>query len=423
MAGRYTYARLNSMTGKLGVAPSEETVDLAAARESLDGEHSAASEPIRQPPRQPRGRFLGSASARRALLMVLGGLLFGGVIAVLESGADANHPGSYDHRPGPTTATRADVVLSSAHSGDCLIWPKNAPDQPSFVQCKDPHLFEVAQSVDMRNMQAPCQQAVQRYLGSYYDPNSKFMVAALWSGAGTQPGERHLLCGLQLPGPDSQPVPFTGQVAELDQSKVWPPGTCLGVESATNQPTDTPVDCAAPHALEVTGAVNLAEKFSGPPPAEPDQDAFIRDACTRTADAYLSPVGLRTTALALQYSTVSPASWSAGSHQVSCGVGAPLDNNQGWAALTGSAKGEFLINGHAHVPTTSVPAPREPEPEPRVEPPPTAADTPSPAPTQPSPTPTAAASPSQTATPSPSASATTSPEAVPSPTSDAPPAA
>ena len=72
-----------------------------------------------------------------------------------------------------------------------------------------------------------------------------------------------MLCGLQLPGANNQQLAFKGKVADIDQSKVWPAGTCLGIDPTTNQPTDIPVDCAAPHAMEVTGAVNLAEKFPG----------------------------------------------------------------------------------------------------------------------------------------------------------------
>ena len=98
-----------------------------------------------------------------------------------------------------------------------------------------------------------------------YDPNGRFSVSLLWSGdkAWRQSGERRMLCGLQLPGPNNQQLAFQGKVADVDQSKVWPAGTCLGIDPATNQPTDIPVDCAAPHAMEVTGAVNLAEKFPG----------------------------------------------------------------------------------------------------------------------------------------------------------------
>ena len=120
-----------------------------------------------------------------------------------------------------------------------------------------------------------CQASARQYLGAKYDPNGKFSVSLLWSGdkAWRQSGERRMLCGLQLPGPNNQQLAFRGKIANVDQSKVWSAGTCLGIDPATNQPTDIPVDCAAPHAMEVTGAVNLAEKFPGGLPAEADQDS------------------------------------------------------------------------------------------------------------------------------------------------------
>ena len=108
-------------------------------------------------------------------------------------------------------------------------------------------------------------------------------------------------------------VVFEGKVADIDQSKVWPAGTCLGIDPSTNQPTDIPIDCAAPHAMEVTGAVNLAEKFPAGLPPESEQDSFIKDACTRMTDAYLAPIQLRSTTLTLIYSTISLPTWSAGS--------------------------------------------------------------------------------------------------------------
>jgi hypothetical protein len=292
-------------------------------------------------------------------------------------------------------------------------------------------MFEVADTFDMRSLQAPCQLAAERYLGTHYDPNSKFTVTALWPGkaAETQPDGRQLLCGLQLLGPDSQPVPFKGRVAQLDQSKIWPTGTCLGIDSASNQPTNIPVDCAAPHAVEVTGAVNLSERFSGPPPAQREQDDFIKDACTRVANAYLSPIPLNATVLKLNYSSVSPASWLAGSHQVSCGIGATLNNDQGWATLTGTAKGGQLISGNAPAAPPATPEPQQNTPDQGLGTPNTAVNSPRPVFTQPSataptpvssPTPTATASPSPTATPSPSETATPSPSETATPTSEAP---
>ena len=55
-------------------------------------------------------------------------------------------------------------------------------------------------------------------------------------------------------------------------------------------------------------------------------------------DAYLAPIQLRSTTLTLIYSTISLPSWSAGSHQVSCSIGATLGNG-GWSTLLNSAKG------------------------------------------------------------------------------------
>ena len=207
--------------------------------------------------------------------------------------------------------------------------------------------------------QEQCSAAVKRYLGARFDPNSRFTISMLWSGdkAWRQSGERRMLCGLQLPGANNQQLAFKGKVADVDQSKVWPAGTCLGIDPTTNQPTDIPIDCAAPHAMEVTGAVNLAEKYPAGLPPEPEQDTFIKDACTRMTDAYLAPMQLRSTTLTLIYSTISLPSWSAGSHQVSCSIGATLGNG-GWSTLLNSAKGPLMINGQPPIAPPDIPEER-----------------------------------------------------------------
>jgi predicted heme/steroid binding protein len=200
---------------------------------------------------------------------------------------------------------------------------------------------------------------VRRDLGEHFDPNSRFTVSMMWAGdkAWRQSGERRMLCGVQLPGVNNSQLAFQGKVADIDQSKVWPAGTCLGIDPSTNQPTDIPVDCAGPHAMEVTGAVNVAEKFPAGLPPEPEQDAFIKDACTRMTDAYLAPIQLRSTTLTLIYSTISLPSWSAGSHQVSCSIGATLGNG-GWSTLLNSARGPLQINGQPPIPPPDIPEER-----------------------------------------------------------------
>lgn len=198
-------------------------------------------------------------------------------------------------------------------------------------------MFEVAKPVDMNGFGEPCQLAVREYLGTHYDPNSRFTISVLWAGDadGTNTGSRNLLCGLQLLGQEGKPVPFKGRIVDLDQSKVWAPGTCLGLDSA-NRSTDIPVDCSTPHGLEVTGSVSLAERFTGSLPSDAEQRSFITEACTRTADAYLAPARLSTSGLSLGVEPVSAVSWAAGSKQVSCGIGKPAE--QGWTPRSGSVR-------------------------------------------------------------------------------------
>ena len=325
-------------------------------------------------------RSLQARATRRALLLTaLGGLLIAGLVTAIPVGG----PGSsrfLDSSPVRSTGTKSDAALNRASTGECLMWPDTTPESAKVVNCGDDHKFEVAESIDMRTFpgseygpnaapptpariqqitQEQCEAAVRTYLGPKFDPNSKFTVSLLWPGdkAWRQNGDRRMLCGLQLPGTSNQQQVFKGKVADVDQSKVWPAGTCLGIDSATNQPTDAPVDCATPHAMEVTGTVNLGEKFPGGLPAEPDQDGFIKDSCTKMTDAYLAPVKLRTTTLTLIYPTVPLASWTAGSRQVACSIGATLGNG-GWATLLNGAKGQLLINGQPPVPPPDIPEDR-----------------------------------------------------------------
>jgi predicted heme/steroid binding protein len=328
-------------------------------------------------------RALQATATRRALLLfALGGLLIAGLVTAIPvgGGGPGRLTGYLDSDPVPSTGAKSDAAFNRAKSGDCLMWPDITPESASIVNCADDHKFEVAESIDMRTFpgseygpnaappspariqqisQEQCEAAVHHYLGPKFDSNSKFSVSMLWSGdrAWRQSGERRMLCGLQLPGPNNQQAAFKGKVADVDQSKVWPAGTCLGIDSATNQPIDVPVDCGAPHAMEITGTVNLAEKFPAALPAEPEQDGFVKDSCTKMTDAYLAPVKLRTTTLTLIYPTVSLPSWQAGSREVACSIGASLGNG-GWATLVNSAKGQLLINGQPPVPPPDIPEER-----------------------------------------------------------------
>ncbi|MDT5071015.1 MAG: hypothetical protein QOH82_335, partial [Mycobacterium sp.] len=63
-------------------------------------------------------------------------LLVGGIIELFTSTPET--------RPPAADGSRASIVFSNAQTGTCLSWPRDAPDKPSFVQCRSDHMFEVA---------------------------------------------------------------------------------------------------------------------------------------------------------------------------------------------------------------------------------------------------------------------------------------
>ena len=411
----------------LGVPPGKDS--------EIVSEHEPA-----QPDRPDSVR---AAAARRSLLLIaLGAVLAVGLVTALPSigiprtmlaTLFGGHPKAHDE-------VSVGNAINHAVAGECLNWPNQAPESASIINCSAQHRFEVAASIDMRTFPgaeyAPsaeppsptriqqisveqCEPAVRRYLGTKFDPDSRFTVSMVWSGdrAWREAGQRRMLCGLELPGPNAELIAFSGKVAEIDQSKIWPAGTCLGIDPTLGQPVDVPVDCAAPHAMEVTGTVNLAEQFPDGMPTAGEQDDFAKAQCTVLTDTYLAPLQLRTTTLTLIYPTVSLPSWSAGSRKVACSIGATLGNG-GWATLVGSAKGDLLINGQPPVRPPDIPEERR---TPASIPLPTARATPvAPAPASATPSSTAQPATTQPAAPRTSSTQTSSTQTSNSPTSSSP---
>jgi hypothetical protein len=255
-----------------------------------------------------------------------------------------------------------DAASANAAAGSCLTWPRGEADHSSQVDCAEQHLFEVAstETVD-DNVQAPvrqqiCAKAVTSYLGPRYDPGGRFVV-----GAVSTPGQ--LMCGLQLPSNGVASVGFKGRVADQDQSNIFPTGTCLGIREG--QTTDVAVDCGLPHALEITGTVDLSTKFGQAAPSTAAQDAVVRDACGVATSAYLAPVTLDATSLAVRYQPIEETGWAAGSRRVACRIGAPKPDG-GWETLVRSAKSGVRIDGQRAGTVPSYVAP----PPPVVAPPP-----------------------------------------------------
>ena len=222
---------------------------------AAEQQQAAGDRPDQPPERFGWLRTLRATSTRRALLLTaLGGLLIAGIITVIPLTAPQSKLAGYlGSEPAPETGARGNDTFNHAQAGDCLNWPDKTPDEAAIVDCAADHRFEIAESVDMRNFpgseygpdaappspariqqisQEQCLVAVRRYLGTKYDPNSRYTTSMLWSGdkAWRQAGERRMLCGLQLPGADNQQLAYKGKVADVDQSKVWPAGTCLGID-------------------------------------------------------------------------------------------------------------------------------------------------------------------------------------------------
>ncbi|MBB5166530.1 septum formation family protein [Mycobacterium sp. AZCC_0083] len=304
----------------------------------------------------PPPRFVGSPRFRMLMLLIV-------VAAITVAGSIAIALQLDDH-----DSATARALATHATSGDCLTWPSGEPDRPAAVDCRGDHLFEVADAVEIdtltdasgadpaahldRVFRDVCPAAVNRYLGSRFDPEGKFGVGMVWSPAGPQPQSGGLLlCGLQLSHPGASST-FQGRVRDLDQSAIWPAGTCLGI--LDGKATDVPVDCAAPHSMEITGAVSLADVFTGPPPAIAAQDDVVRDGCAATTAAYLPPDSAAATSLTVRYTPISAASWAAGSRQVACRLGSAEPGGR-WAILVGSARTGLLIDGQPAAPAPAPP--------------------------------------------------------------------
>lgn len=338
-----------------------------------------------------RGLHLSAPTLRWGLLAVAVGAVAAAMVTLFVTGFD-NDSGLEAHNPAEPAAVR-DAEFGTAAAGDCLSW--TTPDRSDLVKvdCASKHLFEVAAEVDMSRYpgeefgpgsrfpdslrltelkEEHCVPAVQKYMNGRFDPRGRYVVGLMYpSPDGWQHGDRTLRCGLQVAATAGTPA-TVGSAAEQDQSRVYEPGVCLGINQ--NLPTD-PVDCAQPHAVEIVSTIDLGAHFTGGPPAKEEQDKFVEQECTRTSSDYLgSPDAIRNKTLTLFFDYVDARSWLAGSRKLDCMIGKGADR-EGFAPIQGSARGDILINGQAPVPppnsgrSTPAPlpgaAPLPPQPQPR----------------------------------------------------------
>ncbi|GAA1482312.1 hypothetical protein GCM10009624_27520 [Gordonia sinesedis] len=335
------------------------------------------------------------------------------VVGAIVAGGIAIAAGVLDDRGNVATSDIGTPGLAQndftrSKTGDCLQWPEGQPGDPTKVGCEAPHRFEVAGALDtgllpgsefgdsapwpgierfgtIRDEQCPV--IVDGYLAGRLDPQGRFSVGMMYpSEAQWQKGARELRCGLQQTGKDGEPVETTGRVADQDQSFQWPTGTCVGIDEKTRRPSVPAgaVECAAPHAFQTTGVVDLATRFgaknSGRPwPKIADQNAFLATICPVQAERFVGGKNkLDQTTLNVQWSVINEPSWLAGSRKVVCYLGLP--DRGGFATLVGDARSSVLINGKLPVPPPQAPPGRAlPTPvplPPGVEPNPTEAPAP-----------------------------------------------
>jgi hypothetical protein len=221
------------------------------------------------------------------------------------------------------------------------------------VECALPHLFEVTSEADLTTeypegapvpsleiwqqiSQARCGEAVKAYLGRTLDPYGRLTVsllrptAAQWGN-----GDRQLRCGLQWAGPGGGLQPTVGPAAEQQQSLVWEPGTCLGLNGKS---VGDPVDCGRPHSYEIITKLDLKSKFTGGYPSQDQQKAWLDTECAKAAGEYTNGADLSAKNLILSWDLREQESWDAGSTLVNCKVAAKLPDGSGLAAVTGSLK-------------------------------------------------------------------------------------
>ncbi|MEV6136344.1 septum formation family protein [Nocardia sp. NPDC051990] len=336
---------------------------------------------------------LSAPKLRWVLLAAAAGAVIISLVGLFITGYD-NNKGLEAHNPASPGQTALDKEFGTAAKGDCLSWSKQDRGDLVKVACSNKHLFEVAADIDMSKYpgvefgpgsrfpdslrltelkEEHCTPAVEQYLNSKFDPRGRYVVGLMYpSPDGWKHGDRTLRCGLQFSGSTGTPLPTNGAAAEHDQSKVFEPGTCLGINQ--NLPSD-PVDCAQAHAVEIVSTVDLGPHFSGAPPAKDDQDKFMEDECARATNDYLgSPDAVRNKTLTVFFDYLDARSWLAGSRKLDCMIGKGTDR-EGFAPITGTAKGDILINGQAPVPppnsgrSTPAPlpgaAPLPPQPQPR----------------------------------------------------------
>ena len=261
------------------------------------------------------------------------------------------------------------AAFTNAQVGDCLTWDIADDGTVSnfvVVGCEENHRAEVADRVDLEDVESwigyfgedasepgteslvqlrdwVCHDPVVEYLDGGFDPSGRLVVTPIlppsisWAD-----GDRTMLCGIQATDPGGAPAEVVGRAADIDQANVVEPGECVALDDSGGL---IPVDCAEPHLLEAVGLVDLNEQFPDGAPTVQAQNDFLDNVCVSAAQDYLGgEEALYQSTLLPFWMTIAPESFTAGTRSVNCWV--MKDNGVGgFSTLTGSATGDFLIDG------------------------------------------------------------------------------
>jgi hypothetical protein len=243
---------------------------------------------------------------------------------------------------GGVTAQPAVPGLNSATflRGHCYTWDQYAARTTvRDVPCAGPHLFEaVSDTAASAAADFPpgspyptreqwdsltaqnCLQPAEDFLGYPLDPRGRFAADVIGPRAdGWRAGERDLWCGITTFVPATTAAggglgTFTGEVRGMDQSLVYPAGTCLA-QTAT---ATTVVSCATPHNLLSVGGARMPDTAGG---EAPDGSQFAQQAsglCLAAARADLGASYQPTATAQLSWYPIEPDSWQAGTRGFTC---------------------------------------------------------------------------------------------------------
>lgn len=292
------------------------------------------------------------AAVRTRVLMV--GLFLGALLALSVSWVFALGPESErvkaEREAQRIVAAREQAFRSPP--GSCLTWTKPDASDVSKVSCEKEHLFEVVGAADISDEYGPrakapdidgwrklteerCGSIARDYLPKPLDPFGKLTLGVLrpdteqWAR-----GDRKLHCGLQWVGPGGEMQQLDKPAAEINQSNVWQPGTCLALVGKT---VGDPISCSAKHSYEIVGLVDLRDEFDEYPPPD-KQMTWLDTTCSKIAKDYTGGKDLAKDGLILSWDVREKESWDAGSTLVNCKVGAVLEDDSGLAPVRGSVK-------------------------------------------------------------------------------------